>query len=78
MRNYIKNAIQKVAKALNIKNYARIDVFFNIKTQDIVVIEANTLPGLTPSTVIYHQALAQEPPLEPIDFLEKIISTASH
>ncbi|MEM6780935.1 MAG: hypothetical protein AAF569_03640 [Pseudomonadota bacterium] len=69
----IKSGIERVARQLNIENYARIDIFFNRKTNQILVIEANTLPGLTPSTVIFHQALAQNPPLYPTAFLEKII-----
>lgn len=69
----IKENICKVAKALGIENYARIDVFFNTKTDQMLVIEANTLPGLTPSTVIYHQALAENPPRPPADFLAQII-----
>ena len=73
---YIKSAIEKIAKGLSIKNYARIDIFFNVITNDIIVIEANTLPGLTPSTVIYHQALAEVDSMTPLRFLEKIIATA--
>jgi D-alanine--D-alanine ligase len=73
MRKKMQQQIVKVAKALGIENYARIDVFFNVNTGQMIVIEANTLPGLTPSTVIYHQALAEEPPLSPLAFLEKII-----
>jgi D-alanine-D-alanine ligase-like ATP-grasp enzyme len=45
----------------------------NIKTGELTVIEANTLPGLTPSTVFYHQALAEDPPMNPRQVLEKII-----
>ena len=40
----------------------------------MILIEANSLPALTPSTVIYHQALAENPPLNPLKFLEKIIT----
>lgn len=69
----IKTKIEKTAKALGIQGYARIDIFFNTKTNQIIVIEANTLPGLTPSTVIYHQALAEVPPLSPMSFLSKIV-----
>lgn len=69
----IKNGIEKVSKKLNIKNYARIDIFFNTTTNKMIVIEANTLPALTPSTVIYHQALAENPIMYPIDFLELLI-----
>lgn len=74
IRLQIKKSIEKIANGLNIQNYARIDIFFNIKTLKTIVIEANSLPGLTPATVIYHQALAESPPLYPTVFLEKIIS----
>ncbi len=72
-RSLIKKYVEKAANALHIRNYARIDVFFNIYTNVLYVIEANTLPGLTPSTVLYHQALAENPPLYPKEFLESII-----
>jgi D-alanine--D-alanine ligase len=71
-----KRRIERVARALGLGGYARIDAFLNIKTGEIVVIEANTLPGLTPSTVIYHQALAERKPLTPRMFLERILSLA--
>ena len=41
----------------------------------MILIEANTLPGLTPSTVIYHQALAETPSMPPLVFLDRIISS---
>lgn len=71
----IKRLIEYTAKILGIQNYARIDIFFNRISEKIIVIEANTLPGLTPSTVIYHQGLSESPPLTPRDFLEKIIDS---
>jgi D-alanine--D-alanine ligase len=71
-----KRRIERVAAALGLGGYARIDAFLNIKTGEIYVIEANTLPGLTPSTVIYHQALAEKRPLVPRQFLERILSLA--
>jgi D-alanine--D-alanine ligase len=70
---FIKKKIEKTAKALGIKGYARIDIFFNTRSNHIIVIEANSLPGLTPSTVIYHQALAEVPPLTPLAFLSKLV-----
>lgn len=75
-RDKIKYGIEEVAEKLGIKNYARIDIFFNLVTGKMVVIEANSLPGMTPSTVIYHQALAEKPPLEPLDFIERILNDA--
>ena len=40
--------------------------------------ELTTLPGMTASTVIYHQALAKTPPLRPLEFIEQIIDTAQN
>jgi D-alanine-D-alanine ligase-like ATP-grasp enzyme len=71
-----RDVMQDVAKALGIRNYARIDFFLQVDTGHIIVIEANTLPGLTPSTVIYHQALSETPPQSPRAFLENIIHDA--
>ena len=69
----IKSKIAASAKALGIEGYARIDIFFNRQSNQTMVIEANTLPGLTASTVIFHQALAETPPLTPRLFLEKLV-----
>ncbi len=69
----IRAKTAKAAESLSIEGYARIDIFFNISTNQVMVIEANSLPGLTASTVIFHQALAENPPMEPRAFLEKII-----
>ncbi|MDE2030558.1 MAG: hypothetical protein KGI97_08370, partial [Alphaproteobacteria bacterium] len=57
----IRLKVEQAAKALGIQGYARVDIFFNTRSNQTMVIEANTLPGLTPSTVIYHQALAENP-----------------
>ncbi len=67
----LKSAIEKTAKACQISNYARIDVFYNYKTKQTIIIEINALPALTGSTVIYHQALEEN--LNPKQFLEDII-----
>ncbi len=69
----IKEQLAIVFKRLSLKNYARIDFFYNTQTSALTVIEANTLPALTPSTVLYHQALAENPPLKPLELIEKII-----
>jgi D-alanine--D-alanine ligase len=71
----IKRLVVKAAQALGIQNYARLDIFFNHQTEKLIIIEANSLPALTPSTVLYHQALAENPPLAPHAFIEKIIDS---
>jgi len=65
-----------VAKKLGIQVYARIDAFMHRKTGELIIIEANSTPGLTPSTVIYHQALEEKPPMYPTSLLENIIKTS--
>lgn len=68
-----KRQTELVAQQLGIAGYARIDLFVERSSGRVMVIEANTLPGLTASTVLFHQGLAETPSLTPLDFLEKII-----
>ena len=44
-------------RALGLKVYARIDMFVR-KDGRVAVLEPNSLPGMTPSTVLFHQAAA--------------------
>ncbi len=69
----IKNNIELIANDFKIKDYARMDIFFNKITNKLILIEINTLPALTPSTVLFHQALSEDPPIYPLDFLESLI-----
>jgi D-alanine--D-alanine ligase len=73
----VKCRIEQVARALGLAGYARIDCFINITTGAVIVIEINTLPALTPSTVIFHQALAEPQALSPREFLERLVELAS-
>ena len=76
--NKVKNLVEEVAETVGIRGYARIDIFVQVATGNITVIEINTLPGLTPSTVIFHQALAENPPIYPKELLEKIIQNGGY
>jgi D-alanine-D-alanine ligase-like ATP-grasp enzyme len=71
-----KERIAWVANALGMAGYGRIDAFMHRETGEVIIIEANSLPGLTPATVFYHQGLAEEPPLPPRDILEMIVDLA--
>lgn len=73
---YIQDKLKVVAALLKIKNYARIDLFFNRYTQHIFILEVNNLPALTPSTVLFHQALCERPPIYPKELFENIIGQA--
>jgi D-alanine--D-alanine ligase len=68
-----RRLVRRAANVLGVGGYARIDAFMNRHSGDIMVIEVNSLPGLTPSTVFYHQALEEVPALYPRELLEKII-----
>ena len=68
-----RSLVEEVAARLAIRGYARIDAFFDYETGDLTVIEANTLPGLSPSTVLYSQALEEPEPLDPRALLERIV-----
>lgn len=73
-----KSLIETLAKEFNLRGYARVDAFMNTNTGALSVIEVNTLPGLTPSTVLYHQALAESPKIYPRELLEKIIANSGY
>ena len=62
--------IEKIAEKFNINDYARIDYFYNI-TNCLTVIEINALPALTPSTVLFHQALNDG--MEPAEFFINLV-----
>lgn len=76
--NKVKKLAETLARKIGLKGYARIDAFMNVTTGELLIIEVNTLPGLTPSTVYFHQALAENPPIYPLQLLEKIIKNAGY
>jgi D-alanine--D-alanine ligase len=71
-----KRHIERVANALGLDGYARIDAFMDCTTGDITVIEVNTLPGLTPATALFQQGVAEPEPIAPVVLLEQIIDIA--
>ncbi len=75
-KKQLQQSIIKIAKKLGIQNYARLDLFVECATGRIRIIEANTLPALTPSTVLFHQLLTLYPPMVPHEFLDEIIQQA--
>jgi D-alanine--D-alanine ligase len=51
----IKKCAEVLCEKIGVKDYCRIDLFANDKTDEIIIIEINTLPALTPSTVLLQQ-----------------------
>lgn len=71
----VRNTLQKVAEILNIQGYARIDAFVRVyedfKTETIII-EVNSLPGMTPATCIFHQTAING--YKPYDFIDNILT----
>lgn len=76
-RTYIQATIAAVYKAVECSGYARIDCFYQTAEESptgnerVVIIEINTLPGLTPATCLFHQAA--EIGMRPHELIETII-----
>ena len=70
----VRNELEKVARILGVEGYCRIDAFVRIYNQnevEVVIIEVNSLPGMTPATCIYHQSALNG--YSPFDFIQGII-----
>jgi UDP-N-acetylmuramate--alanine ligase len=67
----VKATLRQVAEILHIEGYARIDAFVRVRQSgavEVLIIEVNSLPGMTPATCIFHQtALAGYTPYQFID-----------
>ncbi|MEC8460833.1 MAG: hypothetical protein VXY77_01340 [Pseudomonadota bacterium] len=74
----VQQTLCDVAAMVGIKDYARIDAFVHTTSGKVRVIEVNTLPALTPSTVLFQQALAEKTPLLPHQFLEYVTKQNYH
>lgn len=70
----VKATFSAAARLLNIQGYARIDAFVRVYTPqkiEIIFIEVNSLPGMTPATCIFHQAAINA--YKPYDFIDRIL-----
>ncbi len=55
----VRRDLEKAARIIGIEGYARIDAFVRVMADgqaETRIIEVNSLPGMTPATVIFHQA----------------------
>lgn len=70
----VKKDLQKAAETIGVIGYCRIDAFVRIFENDVaetIIIEINSLPGMTPATCIFHQAALNN--YKPYDFIDKIL-----
>lgn len=71
-----KKSIEIMANSLGLEGFSRIDAFVNVRNGEVLLIEVNTVPGMTPSTVLIHQALTEEPPIYPHEFFRTLVDLA--
>ncbi len=70
----VKVALGGAAKVLGVTGYCRIDAFvrvFDDLRTEVIFIEVNSLPGMTPATCIYHQAAINH--YKPYEFIDSIL-----
>jgi len=73
----VKQRLGDAAKLLNINGYTRIDAFvriYDVNRVEVIFIEVNSLPGMTPATCIFHQSALEG--YKPYDFIDNILNFA--
>ncbi len=73
----VKATLERAARLLNVRGYCRIDAFVRVHEgarAEVVFIEVNSLPGMTPATCIFHQAAIDH--YKPYEFIDKILEFA--
>lgn len=71
----VRATLKQAAKILNVTGYARIDAFVRVYedgTAETIVIEINSLPGMTPATCIFHQCAING--YKPYEFIHQILN----
>lgn len=70
----VRADLERVAKVLGVTGYARIDAFVRVYAGgrvETIVIEVNSLPGMTPATCIFHQTALNG--YSPQGFIEAVL-----
>ena len=70
----VRKTLEQTARILNVEGYCRIDAFVRIFSDgkvETLIIEINSLPGMTPATCIFHQAAIDR--LRPLEFMDAIL-----
>ena len=73
----VKADLKRAAEILGITGYARIDAFVRVFADgkvETIIIEANSLPGMTPATCIFHQCAING--YKPYEFIDEILTFA--
>lgn len=70
----VRKVLGEGAKVLKVEGYCRIDAFVRVMENnepEVIFIEVNSLPGMTPATAIFHQTALNG--YKPYDFIDKIL-----
>jgi UDP-N-acetylmuramate--alanine ligase len=70
----VKQTLGLAAKVLMVNGYCRIDAFvriYDVSRVEVIFIEVNSLPGMTPATCIFHQTAING--YKPYDFIDRIL-----
>lgn len=74
LADQVRAELERVARILNVQGYCRTDAFVRVYPggkAETVVIEVNSLPGMTPATCIFHQAALEG--MKPYEFIDAIL-----
>lgn len=73
---FVQRTMEQIYKTIGCTGYARIDCFYQSEAQSptgkqrVITLEINTLPGMTPATVIFHQAAELD--ISPTEFITMV------
>lgn len=70
----VKKTLGDAAKVLYVNGYCRIDAFvriYDVNRVEVIFVEVNSLPGMTPATCIFHQTAING--YKPYDFIDRIL-----
>lgn len=70
----VRDTLESAAKILKVEGYCRIDAFVRIYADakaETIIIEVNSLPGMTPATCIFHQSAING--YQPYEFIDSIL-----
>jgi D-alanine-D-alanine ligase len=71
----VQATLQRAAEVLKVTGYARIDAFVRVfpnNRAETIIVEVNSLPGMTPATCIFHQCAINQ--YKPYQFIDQILS----
>lgn len=70
----VKQTLGAAAKVLQVTGYCRIDAFvriYDVNRVEVIFVEVNSLPGMTPATCIFHQTAING--YKPYEFIDRIL-----